>query len=380
MSNIRYIHTFFSAFAALSLLFSCKSGNARFSGETEGDTIPVNHAVNLRMIDYGNFTEVAIRNPWDTTRTLHTYLLVPADSAIPHNLPEGTVIRTPLRSSVIYSSVHNSLVDELGAGNAITGICDVQYIHRPALTRRIADGDIADCGNSMSPNIERIIDINPGAILLSPFENSNGYGKLAQIGVPIVECADYMETSPLGRAEWMKFYGRLFGKASVADSVFKSTESDYLKVKELASKVTGRPKVLMDRIFGAVWNVPGAYSTIGRFIEDAGGENIFNEYKISGSTPLAPEQVLYKASDADLWLIRYSQNSDVTMHQLGDDNAIYRKFKPFNERKVFGSNTMKSNFYEETPFHPQWLLSDFIAIFHPELSGDTTTRYFTPIK
>lgn len=341
----------------------------------------MSYAVNLAMVDFDGYTRVDVRNPWDTTRTLHTYLLVPAAADMPAALPEGTVIRTPLKSSVIYSSVHNSLVVELGADSAISGICDVQYIHQPQLVERIKSGDIADCGNSMTPNIERIIELRPDAILLSPFENSGGYGKLAQLGVPIVECADYMETSPLGRAEWMKFYGRLFGAESLADSLFDSTETAYLAIKHLADSAATRPEVLMDRMFGAVWNVPGAYSTMGRFIEDAGGANPFCEYKVSGSTPLAPEQVLYKAGDARVWLIRYAQNDDMTLSQLAADNAIYGKFAPFINNNVYGCNTSVSYFYEDIPFHPHWLLGEFVAIIHPELAADSLSpRYFKKLN
>ncbi len=373
-------NTFFSAFVVLSLLFSCKGGNARFS-ETGGDTIPMSYAVNLAMIDYDGFTKVDIRNPWDTARILHTYLLIPAGADIPKDMPDGTVVRTPLKSSVIYSSVHNSLVSELGAADAITGICDVQYIHQPQLVSRLQSGDIADCGNSMSPNIERIIELRPGAILLSPFENSNGYGKLSQLGIPVIECADYMETSPLGRAEWMKFYGRLFGKTTVADSIFKDTEVKYLAVKSRADSASARPRVLMDRVYGTVWNVPGAYSTMGRFIEDAGGKNIFDEYLISGSTGIAPEQVLYKAADADVWLIRYSQNDDLSLSQLASDNAIYARLKPFINKNVYGCNTSVNYFYEEVPFHPHWLLAEFMTLIHPELMADSVeSRYFKLVK
>ena len=118
---MRNLTTFFSAFVVLSFLFSCKSGNARFS-EVAGDTIPMSYAVNLAMVDFDGYTRVDVRNPWDTTRTLHTYLLVPAAADMPAGLPEGTVIRTPLKSSVIYSSVHNSLVVELEYATCSTSI------------------------------------------------------------------------------------------------------------------------------------------------------------------------------------------------------------------------------------------------------------------
>ncbi len=365
--------------AVLPLLASCKGGNAHVM-EEQCDTIRMDYAANLSMIRHDGYVEAAVRNPWDTTKVLHTYLLVPDSLPLPDNMPQGTVIRTPLRNVLIYSSVHTSLLSELGAIDAIGGVCDARYIHQPVLSRRIASGTVADCGNGMSPDIERIIKLNPDAIMLSPFENSGNYGKLGQLGIPIIECADYMETSPLGRAEWMKFYGMLVGLDKAACSLFGSTESEYLGLKAAVDSVTVRPGVLVDRLYGGSWYVPGANSTMGIFIKDAGGRNPFDEYDRSGSVPLSGEEVLFKASDADVWLVRYSQTADKTLAELSSDNAIYPQFKALKDGRVYGCNTTSVYFYEEVPFHPQWLLHDLITIFHPECSDACAPRYFTPLK
>ncbi|MBD5267916.1 MAG: ABC transporter substrate-binding protein [Bacteroides sp.] len=374
------ITTFFSVIAVLSLLFSCKSGNAHYS-LSRGDTIPMTYAVNLTMVDFDGYTKVDIRNPWDTTRLLHSYILVPDSGVVPENMSGSTIIRTPVKNAVVYTAVHNRLAAEFGVAGSITGLCDASYIHDPEIVSRLAAGKIVDCGSSMAPDVERIIGLKPDAVLLSPYENTNGYGKLSQLGVPIVECADYMEASPLGRAEWMKFYGRLFGVAESADSLFADTERSYLEMKSVAEGAGNRPGVLLDRIYGGAWYVPGAYSTMGRFIEDAGGRNIFSDYKIAGSAALAPEQVLYRGGDADLWLIRYAQSVDMTMPQLANDNALYGKLKPFKSGSVYGCNTAVNDFYEEMPFHPQWLLGELVALIHPELVADTVpARYFKKLK
>lgn len=372
--------TFFSVIVGLSLLFSCKSGNAHYS-ESGGDTIPMAYSRYLEIVDFDGYTKVDILNPWDTTRLLHTYLLVPDSCELPAALPPGTVVRTPVRNAVVYPAVHNCLIAEFGAADAIRGLCDASYIHDSLIVARLKSGAIADCGNSMAPDVERIIELAPDAVLLSPYENTNGYGKLSQLGVAIVECADYMEASPLGRAEWMKFYGRLFGATEKADSMFAETERCYLDVKRIADGAKTRPGVLMDLIYGGVWYVPGAYSTMGRFIEDSGGTNIFDEYKIAGSAALAPEQVLYKGADADLWLVRYAQPADMTMSQLARDNALYGKLPPFRSGSVYGCNSAVNNFYEEMPFHPQWLLAELMELIHPELVADTVTaRYFKKLQ
>lgn len=363
----------------LPLLVSCKGGNALVSNDG-GDTLKLAYADNLSLIRYPDYVKATVRNPWDTTAILHTYILVPDSIDLPAVLPRGTVVRTPLKSALIYSSVHNSLVSEFGAIDAISGVCDATYIHQPELVARISDGRVADCGIGTSPNIEKIISLNPDGIMLSPFENSGTYGKLGQLGIPVIECADYMETSPLGRAEWMKFYGMLFGKEDVAERMFADTEKEYLQLKKIATGLSSRPRVLIDRLYGQTWYVPAGNSTMGIFIRDAGGENPFDEYHRSGSVGLTGEQVLFNAADADVWLLRYNQKTDKTVGELGDDNAIYTQFEAFKNGRVYGCNTANTNFYEDVPFHPQWLLRDMISIFHPELSNFTSECYFKKMQ
>lgn len=377
------IRSFFSLFlpTVLPLLVSCKGGNAIVSSD-DGDTLHLAYSEYLSLVKYPEYVKATIVNPWDTTSVLHTYILVPDSIDLPASLPEGTVVRTPLRSALIYSSVHNSLVAELGAVDAISGVCDVQYIRQKEIADRIADGRVADCGMGTSPNIEKIISLNPDAIMLSPYEDSGSYGKLGQLGIPVIECADYMETSPLARAEWMRLYGMLFGKENEAVRAFADSEKEYNSLKQLVADVRRRPKVLVDGLYGQVWYVPAANSTMAYFIKDAGGENPFDTYDKSGSVGLTGEQVLYNAGDADIWLIRYSQTSDKTMRELASDNAIYPQFKAFKDNGVYGCNTSRVFLFEDMPFHPQWLLSDLITILHPELSSvePGERKYFTRLE
>ena len=377
------IKYFFSLFLpiALSTLVSCKGGNAFVSADG-GDTLHLKYADHLSLVKYPDYVKATVRNPWDTTAVLHTYVLVPDSVSVPEGLPEEwTVVRTPLKSALIYSSVHNSLVTELGALDAISGVCDAQYIHQKSLVDRIAGGSVADCGTGTSPNIEKIISLNPDGVMLSPYENSGTYGRLGQLGIPLIECADYMETSPLARAEWMILYGMLFDLEEEARRLFDATEREYNALKNLTEGVADRPKVLVDRLYGQAWYVPAANSTMGIFIKDAGGDNPFAVHDRNGSVGLAGEQVLYQAEDADVWLMRYAQDSDKTMRDLASDNAIYTQFKAFKDNRVYGCNTSRVFFYEDIPFHPQWLLRDMISILHPGLVAQKDgKKYFTQLE
>ncbi len=363
--------------AAMLLLYSCGGGIA---SRDEGRKVKFDYAVNLAMEEHDGYTIARIRNPWDTLKTLQTYVLLQEDAEAPAGYERDQIVKVPLRSSIVYSSIHAGLIKELGAPEAITGVCDAEYIYDPMLHARIDSGLIADCGSSMAPNIERIIQSAPGAVLISPFENSTGNGKLDQIGIPVIECADYMENSPLARAEWMKFYGRLYGNSARADSLFAETERQYKELKEIAAATTDRPKVLFDRIYGQTWNLPAGSSTTGRLIEDAGAVNPFGGVDAAGSLSLSPEKVLYEAGDADIWLIRFAY-TPVTYKSLAADKELYTKFKAYRDGMVYGSDSSESRIFEDVAFHPHWLLACLISIFHPEAELPSEPKsYFKKIE
>lgn len=369
----------------MTITFSAFFQNCRqntvSTSHTHEKEIQLDYAKNLKIFKGDGYNKVTIRNPWDTTKTLHTYILVAHGSPLPSSLPEGAVIRVPLKRSLVYSSVHTSLIEEIGNADAIAGVCDADMMTDPFIISQLKSGKIEDCGNSSSPTIERIMKLKPDGILLSPYENSGSYGPLGGMGIPIIECADYMEDSPLGRAEWMKFFGMLYGKESEADSIFVQTVAQYESLRQLAKNTKSKPVVLVDRLYGQSWHVPRSESTMGKFISDAGGVNPFGNNKGYGSMALSGEQVLHDAGDANIWIMRYAQSTDKTIRELGQDNALYPRFKAFKEGNVYGCNTSAVPYFDEVPFHPQWLLRHLIHLFHPEIiPSDSIHIYFTRLN
>jgi iron complex transport system substrate-binding protein len=231
----------------------------------------------------------------------------------------------------------------------------------------------------MTPDRERIIALNPDLILLSPYENASTYGNLESLGIPIIQCADYMETSALGRAEWMRLYGRLVGKAHVADSLFAAIEAEYDSLLTLTDSIEWecRPSVLFDTMIGSAWYVPGGRSTMAQLVSDAGGRYLFADNVKSGSVPLAFETVLDCGGQADYWLIRYNNSRQrMTLTDLGNIYQPYTLFKAYSKGEVYGCNSAELIFYEQTPFHPERLLLDYIKILHPALFSADSLRYF----
>lgn len=343
-----------------------------------GDTVALKYAQRLTIVRHEGYTQVDIVDPWKERRILHTYFLVPkgaAHDALASRLgdrPEAaaveakSVVRTPVSRSIVFTTVHAALLMELGAAQAISGVCDLKYMNLPWIHRQVKAGRIADCGNGMNADVERVIATRPDALLISPFENSGGYGKLDGIGIPIIETADYMETSALGRAEWMKFYGLLYGRGAEADRLFARVDSNYQALARRAAAWHQRPSVVTELKTGGVWYVPGGQSVVSTMIADAGGRYVFASDKKQGSLGLSFEKVLDVGGQADVWLYKYDTHP-ATRAELAASHAGYKEMKAWKTGRVYGCNTLATTYYEEASFHPDRVLRDFIIILHPGL-------------
>ena len=412
------MRTRYLLWALLALaITSCQGGKTVAGDGDGGDTVKMKYAQLLTIVKHGGeyaehdgeYAEVTIANPWKEGTQLHRYILVPkgeegnktvARLAMQRSAGARCVtdtVRTPVENSAVFTSPHCQLLYELGCGQAIRGVCDLDYINIPDVKKRAASAGnhgsssaIADCGSSMAPDIERIIALKPEAILVSPFENSGGYGKLDKLHIPLIEVADYMETSPLGRAEWMKFYGMLFEKSdakdskteissskakissskagifqSKADSLFAKIEKEYLNLKAAAKKLPAGLSVLTERKTGSVWYVPGGQSTIGILLKDANARYIFSEDQHSGSLAMSPEQILAKAKNIDVWAFKYFGGKPLSRSQLLQEYAGYKSLAAFGSSRIYQVDTSREPYFEITSFHPEVLLREFILLSHP---------------
>lgn len=384
----KIIQSFILIFA-IAILVSCRGGNARVY-TTDGDTLTMRYAQHLTMVQHDGYTEVVLANPWKAGKVLHRYLLVPkgkegdkvAESIKQQSLDmqNTDLVRTPVKRSVVFTSPHCQLMYELGCADAIKGVCDLQYINIPAIKQRASASDssllITDCGSSMQPSVEKIILAKPEALLISPFENSGGYGKLDKLKIHIIETADYMETSPLGRAEWMKFYGLLLGCEQRADSLFDVIVRDYEALKSQAQRLPEGLSVLTERMTGSVWYVPGGKSTIGVLLRDAHAKYIFADDEHSGSLALSPEQIIAKGNKIDVWAFKYFGGNPLSRQDLLKEYQGYQTLGAFKSKNIYECDTSTQPFFEETSFHPEVLLREFILMSHPQANQLGKCRFY----
>ena len=443
------------------LMAACQGGKTAAADAEAGDTLEMKYAKLLTIVKHGDgedasgngegadyqYAEAIVANPWKAGTLLHRYILIPkgeeGDKTVAMLAKRRSTgarctadtVRTPVERSAVFIAPHCQLMYELGCQQAIRGVCDLNYINIPDVRKRAASAgnassgnassgnassgnassgnassgnassgnasaqnSIVDCGSSMAPDIERIIALKPEAILVSPFENSGGYGKLDKLHIPIIEAADYMESSPLGRAEWMKFYGMLFGKGKnisttvagkalttvagkaseatlpascelKADSLFAKIEKEYLKLKAEAGKLPKGLSILTERKTGNVWYVPGGQSTIGILLKDANARYIFSDDKHSGSLPMSPEQILAKGSQVDVWAFKYFGGAPLSQVQLLQEYDGYKALAAFSRGNIYQVDTSTVPYFELTSFHPELLLREFIILAHGERFG-----------
>ena len=381
------------------LMAACQGGKTAAADAEAGDTLEMKYAKLLTIVKHGDgeeasdaaegidyqYAEAIIANPWKAGTMLHRYILIPKGeegdktvAMLARRRSTGArcttdTVRTPVESNLVFTAPHCQLLTELGCQNAITGVCDKDYINIPDIKSRAqADAKVAhpimDCGSSMQPDIERIIALHPEALLISPFENSGGYGKLDKLRIPVIETADYMETSPLGRAEWIKLYGLLLG-SSKADSLFSAIEKEYLQLKAEAAKLPLGLSILTERKTGNVWYVPGGKSTMGILLRDAHAKYIFADDQHSGSLSMSPEQIIAKGNQVDVWAFKYFGGNALTKQDLLAEYQGYQALKAFQTGTVYETDTSCEPYFELTSFHPEILLREFIILSHPE-AGD----------
>lgn len=359
----------------ISLFTSCRQ-SVDPTGQTSNDDNVVTDAQLLIMRRAESYTQVDIKNPWKEGETLHSYVLVPADKPLPDKLPKGTVVRTPIKQALVYSSVHSGLMKELGAIDAVAGVADSQYFSDEYIKNGLASGRITDCGNSMSPTIEKVIAMQPDAILLSPYQDAT-YGQVTKLNIPIIECADYLEYTPLGRAEWIKFYGELTGKSREADSIFEAVKTRYNAIRNKSAGAERKPSVVTEMVISNIWNVPGGASYMAAIIRDAGGAYPWADDKHTGSLALDFNQVLDKAQKVDYWFIKWTGIN--TLADLKGAYALNDRMEAFQKGNVYVCDTDATRFFDRIPFHPELLLQEFAAVLHPELFSEVEFQFYKRI-
>ncbi|MFZ4456779.1 MAG: ABC transporter substrate-binding protein [Bacteroidales bacterium] len=373
-------HLSIISFVLLLLTYGCNTSVKKGTEEKGFSTVSVRYARGFTIQRFDKFIKIVLRNPWDSTKQLDTYILINRNKPKPEHLPQGKIIKIPVEKVAICTAVHVGIWRQLGEFSKIKAVCEPNYMELPEIKNGVAKGKIIDLGLSTSIDLEKLISVSPDALIVSPFENTT-YGRLEKTGTPVVQDASYMENSPLGRAEWIKFEAAFSGKDSLAEQIFTNIENRYNSLIKIASKARIKPSVFTEMKYGQVWYVPGGNSYMAEFLKDAGANYLWSNLPQSGSVPLSFESVYEKAEHADFWLIKYNNAKlDLTYENLRNDYQPYSNFKAYQQKNIFAINSAKVRYYDEGPMQPDVILADLVRIFHPELLPNYSSKYYFPMK
>ena len=370
--------------STLLLAFGCKKEPVKktFSDQiTQFSTIK--YAQGFKVVKNKGYRVLEIYNPWPNANKTLRYVLLNAHQEAPTHLADAQILRLPLQKVVVTSTTHIPGLELLDAEDALIGFPGTHYISSPKTRARIAKNKIRDMGSDEGLNTEMLLDLHPDAVIAYSME---GTGKnlqtLQKSGIPIIYNGDWIEASPLAKAEWLKFFGVLFQKEKKADSIFSAIEINYNKAIALAKEVKEQPTVLSGVLTKDLWYLPHGSSSEAQLLNDANANYLWTETKGAGSLKLSFEVVLEKAQDADLWINPFYYTS---LDQLEKANPHHNKFKAFQEKKVYSFAKVTGEtggvlYYEMGISRPDLVLKDLIKICHPQLLPHYKMHFFSPLK
>lgn len=357
--------------------------NAVTATETKSVANSINHASGLEIYRHEGYTVVKVTNPWPDAKEAFTYVMQKKGGIVPDSLKSHTIIQVPLKTIVVTSTTHIPSLEILGEENTLVGFPDMDFISSEKTRARIEAGKVKEAGKNEQLNTEVLLDLNPDALVgFSISSHNKTMDNLQQSGMKVLYNGDWNEQSPLGKAEWIKFFGALYDKEAIADELFAQIEKDYNDALALAKKATAKPTVLCGAIFQNQWYMPQGGSWGALFLKDAGVDYLWADSEGTGSLSLSLETVLDKAENADFWI---GPSQYTSLKEMTDANPHYAQFKSFKSKQVYSSANKKGKtggliYYELANNRPDLVLKDLIAILHPELLPGYQLQFFERLK
>jgi iron complex transport system substrate-binding protein len=376
------------AFVFFILLVSCK--------QEKKESLPELSPISSTIIEYAKgfsiekssteITTIKITSPWPKAESAFTYALIPKEKLASITLNKDdydAVVAVPVERIIATSTTHIPALEALGVEDLLKGFPDAKYVSSEKTRKRIDSGLVKELGNNESLNTEMVLEMNPDVVFGFSINNQNKtYETIQRSNIPVVYNGDWTEETPLGKAEWIKFFAPFFGKESLADSIFNDIKDSYIAAKNLAKKAKNKPSVMSGAMYKDVWYLPGGKSWAAQFLSDANANYLWQDAQETGSLSLSWESVLEKSKEATFWI---GPSQFTSYQQMNEASQHYQQFKSFQSKNVFTFSSTKGAtggllYYELAPQRPDLVLKDLIHIFHPELLPEHQNVFFKPLE
>lgn len=341
------------------------------------------YAQGFEMKQFSDYKKITIKSPYPNSENDLNYFLVNDKTDLSQFKSSDILIQIPIQQIVVTSTTHIPMLELLGVQKTLVGFPNTQYISSEKTRILIDENKIQELGMDSNINTEILIDLQPNLVMAFAMSAGNkSLGTVEKSGIPVLYNGDWLEKTPLGRTEWIRVFGALYGLDEKADSIFKDIESQYNKAKEIASKSDYRPSVLSGVMFKDVWNLPAGESFVAQFLKDANTNYLWRSTKGTGSLQLNFENVLDKGKDAEVWI---APGHYTSKEQLLNASSHYIEFSAFNKNNIYTFANKKGNtggviYYELAPTRPDLVLKDIIKIAHPELLNNYEFTFFEKME
>jgi len=371
----------------LIVLYACTSRTGiRVADKSDVIGQKIKYAERFEIQHKDGYSILTIKNPWQGAANVNeSYYLIPDRAVVPSGVDALKVIRVPIKKIICMSTTHMAMISALNEEKTIKGFSGTDFLYEKKLLDLIESNKIADVGYEDNLNKEVVIQIAPDLVMVYGIgSESAGYiSKLKELGIKILFNADYLESNPLGKAEWIKVFGALYEKEKEADSIFTSVYQQYYSLKSfIHANVKYRPKIFLGLPWKDTWFVSSGNSYISKLIADAEGDYLWKDIQSEISMPFGIENVYLRALKADYWLNTSSVNNLDEI--ISVDNRL-GELPSFKNGNIFNNNNRVTpkggnDYWESGSLNPQIILKDIAAIIHPGLFPGYELYFYKKIK
>ncbi|MFK5856363.1 MAG: ABC transporter substrate-binding protein [Bacteroidota bacterium] len=334
----------------------------------------VTYAIGFDIYEVDNIKKLVIYNPQNSTEVLNTYYFADSTNYNKYK-PSPSFFKIPLDSVAVFSATQLNAFSKLGILNKVVAISESEYIQNPNIQALYSENKIVELASNGNFYLEKTLKLDPEIIFYSPYNLAQKH-PLSATNITMIPFFDFMESNPLGRAEWVKFSALFFNKEDEASLMFDTIVSKYLNFKKLALTANENPTVFSDKYYSGQWFMSGGKSYIAKLFNDAGTDYLWKDNQNRASINLDFEVVISKAQNADFWRIVGTYPDGFSYEKLGSENELYANFEAFKNRKVIFCDSKKSTYFETGTLEPHLLLADLIYAFHPGLLQDYHPKYY----
>lgn len=342
--------------------------------------VDVRHARGFTVDYHGNYKVVRVLNPWKGATETFTYVLTQKGTPRPDGFPGAQHVPVPIERFVALSTTYLPHLEAIGAEDALVGLATASFVYADWIRERVASGATIETGTDGGLNRETIVALEPDLVMSYGSGNPAGdaHPKLMEMGLTAAVNGEFMEGTPLGRAEWMKFTAVFFNREAEVERTFGKIERRYQELAQIGRAATSKPTVFTNISWQGLWHVSGGKSFIAVMLADAGADYVWKDTPSERSIPMDFESVLEKAQNADIWI-----NTGIWNSRKDAINADerYALFKAYRERQMYNhvrrtNETGGNDYWESGVANPHFVLADLLKIFHPDLIPDHDFYYY----